>query len=163
MTTGGLTPLMSCADGLGILPSAESLDNRSVFSLALTGSTCTISSIADADGARGRSRMKTMRTKEIEKSPIPHRFHLVPSGRKRPYQQPSVSPKPTTRWRYKERPDGAETESVYSTISPSMYEMDMVSLYVRARDGATLRRNPVPRTSSRHVRTEAQRHRKPCL
>ncbi|RPD62140.1 hypothetical protein L226DRAFT_571505 [Lentinus tigrinus ALCF2SS1-7] len=124
MTSGRLTPLTSCADGLGILPSAESLDHRSVLSLALTGSTCTISSIADPDGTRGRSRAKTMRTKEIEKSPIPHRFHLVPSGRRRPYQPPSISPKPTTKWRCNERGEGADTESVYSAISPSLYEMD---------------------------------------
>ncbi|TFK88074.1 hypothetical protein K466DRAFT_662586 [Polyporus arcularius HHB13444] len=125
MTTGGLSPFTSCADGLGILPSAESLDHRSVYSLALTGSTCTISSIADPDGTRGRSRTKTMRTKEIEKSPIPHRFHLVPAGRRRLGAGSSLSPKPSTTWRFKECGDGGETESVYSMRSPSLYDFDV--------------------------------------
>lgn len=156
MATGGLSPFTSCADGLGILPSAESLDHRSVYSLALTGSTCTISSIADPDGARGRSRMKTMRTKEIEKSPIPHRFHLVPAGRRRLGAGPSLSPKPSTTWRFKEDRDGGEAESVYSTKSPSLYEVDVVSLHARfGRTCAeTLSQSPDPAQNDEDLKPE---------
>ncbi|KAI0773656.1 hypothetical protein C8Q74DRAFT_1265896 [Fomes fomentarius] len=140
MAHGGLgahSPLTSYVDGLGILPSAESLDHRSVYSLAFTGSTGTISSCISqniepgGDSARGRSRTKvTMRTKEIEKSPLPHRFHLVPARKMTRPSQASVSPRPEVKeWKFKEHCGGASADAgAYTAKSPSLYEVDTRNL-----------------------------------
>lgn len=146
---GAHSPLTSYADGLGILPSAESLDHRSVYSLAFTGSTGTISSCISqnieqgSDGTRGRSRTKvTMRTKEIEKSPLPHRFHLVPARKMTRPSQASVSPRPEAKeWKFKEHCGGASPDAgTYTAKSPSLYEVDNgvspFSLSVRGVSGA---------------------------
>ncbi|KAI9069559.1 hypothetical protein FKP32DRAFT_1671284 [Trametes sanguinea] len=81
MASGQLSPFASCADGLGFL-NYTTADHRSTTSLLTpTASICTVSSLGQDDAA-GRERKKTMQTKDILKSPLPHRFHLVPSGQR---------------------------------------------------------------------------------
>ncbi|OSD01696.1 hypothetical protein PYCCODRAFT_1468284 [Trametes coccinea BRFM310] len=81
MASGQLSPFASCASGLGFL-NYTTTDHRSTTSLLTpTASICTVSSLGQDDAA-GRARTKTMQTKDILKSPLPHRFHLVPSGRR---------------------------------------------------------------------------------
>ncbi|CDO70304.1 hypothetical protein BN946_scf184370.g5 [Trametes cinnabarina] len=81
MASDQLTPYASCADGLGFMNYMAS-DHRSATSLLTpAASICTVSSLGQDDAA-GRARAKTMQTKDILKSPQPHRFHLVPSGRR---------------------------------------------------------------------------------
>ncbi|KAI8984905.1 hypothetical protein BD414DRAFT_537360 [Trametes punicea] len=110
MTSGQLSPFASCTDGLGFMNCAA--DYRSSSSLLTpTASVCTVSSLgqsgdsaAESAGTAGRSRTKTMQTKDILKSPQPHRFHLVPSGIRRLVDQPSLgmSSKPSAQWRFKQ-------------------------------------------------------------
>ncbi|KAI0829241.1 hypothetical protein BC628DRAFT_1417003 [Trametes gibbosa] len=90
MASGQLSPFPSCASGLGFLNSS---DYRSATSLLTpAASVCTVSSLVHggggdvSDSGYSRVRTKTMQTKEILKSPQPHRFHLVPTGRR---QMPS--------------------------------------------------------------------------
>ena len=94
MASGGHSPLVSATSSLS--RSRSSVDPQlpqgsSASSLALTGSSGTVSSLATHNGdyrsGRTPTRTKTMRTKDIEKSPEPHRFHLVPHGQ---FSSPSV-------------------------------------------------------------------------
>ncbi|KAI0329909.1 hypothetical protein GY45DRAFT_1371155 [Cubamyces sp. BRFM 1775] len=107
MASGQLSPYPSCADGLGLMNCA---DHRSASSLLTpTASVCTVSSLGGGPASEGdaRGRMKTMQTKDILKSPQPHRFHLVPSGRKRakttePPRDRGMSSRPSAQWRFKD-------------------------------------------------------------
>ncbi|KAI0662819.1 hypothetical protein C8Q70DRAFT_1050544 [Cubamyces menziesii] len=106
MASGQLSPYPSCADGLGLM---NCTDHRSASSLLTpTASVCTVSSLGAAGSeSDARGRMKTMQTKDILKSPQPHRFHLVPSGRKRaqttdPSSNRGMNSRPSAQWRSKE-------------------------------------------------------------
>ncbi|KAI0637604.1 hypothetical protein C8Q77DRAFT_376699 [Trametes polyzona] len=100
---GQLSPFPSCSSGLGLMASP---DYRSTTSLLTpTASICTVSSLARGtdstpDGSsHTRSRTKTMQTKEILKSPRPHRFHLVLSARRRTPEIPSLPSRPSAQLR----------------------------------------------------------------
>lgn len=100
MAPGQLSPFPSCASGLGFMTTPDCLNASSL--LTPTASICTISSLtpgADAEAALSRARAKTMQTKEILKSPQPHRFHLVLSGRRRTPEIPSLPSRPSAQWR----------------------------------------------------------------
>ncbi|KAI0352792.1 hypothetical protein OH77DRAFT_1408393 [Trametes cingulata] len=152
MASGQLSPFASCTDGLGF---PNSVDCRSTTSLLTpTASVCTVSSLAqsgDGDGGAGRVRTKTMQTKDILKSPQPHRFHLVPSGRRRTPELPSLSSKPSTQWRFRqeghmhhESTNGAEEAAIQDLFSPAesplMPPLEIVSQCRTAHDERPLSR-----------------------
>ncbi|KAI1788925.1 hypothetical protein LXA43DRAFT_604545 [Ganoderma leucocontextum] len=127
-TPNTISPLPSRTDGLGIFPSGDSLSRNSVYSYGHTrSSTCTVLSFAQqfhpekTPSPAGLTRTTTIRTnlKEIQKSPLPHRFNLVPSSKRRVPEQPSKIPRSSTQWRWKSGQE--EIESRYSTRSPSLY------------------------------------------
>ncbi|EIW62315.1 uncharacterized protein TRAVEDRAFT_45143 [Trametes versicolor FP-101664 SS1] len=101
MAPGQLSPFPSCASGLGFMTTPDCLNASSL--LTPTASICTISSLTpggDTEAALSRARAKTMQTKEILKSPQPHRFHLVlSSGRRRTPEIPSLPSRPSAQWR----------------------------------------------------------------
>ncbi|OJT10350.1 hypothetical protein TRAPUB_13155 [Trametes pubescens] len=100
MTPGHLSPFPSCASGLGFMTTPDCHNASSL--LTPTASICTISSLTpggDGETALSRARAKTMQTKEILKSPQPHRFHLVLSGQRRTPEIPSMPSRPSAQWR----------------------------------------------------------------
>ncbi|KAI0759712.1 hypothetical protein BD413DRAFT_496044 [Trametes elegans] len=103
MASGQLSPFPSCADGLGFL---HSVDCRSASSLLTpTASVGTVSSLTQGGDGDGRARTKTMQTKDIMKSPQPHRFQLIPSSKRKTPEQPSLPTRPSAQWRARTRAD----------------------------------------------------------
>ncbi|TBU27740.1 hypothetical protein BD311DRAFT_370941 [Dichomitus squalens] len=129
--TRSLSPLPSRGDGLGIFPSGESLNRSSTYSQGHTrSSTCTVLSYTQhfeqdtnrSTAALTRTTATRTNLKEIQKSPLPHRFHLVPSSKKRPQDRPTLIPRSMTQWNWKtRRQDG---EDGHPPSSPRLYEED---------------------------------------
>ncbi|KAM5540602.1 hypothetical protein V8D89_005633 [Ganoderma adspersum] len=127
-TPNTLSPLPSRTDGLGIFPSGDSFSRNSAYSCGHTrSSTCTVLSYAQqfdqekTPPRAGMTRTTTIRTnlKEIQKSPLPHRFNLVPSSKKQAPEQSSQIPRSSTQWA--RRRGQGEGESDHYTRSPSLY------------------------------------------
>ncbi|KAH9921567.1 uncharacterized protein BXZ73DRAFT_104450 [Epithele typhae] len=99
--------------------------STSAHSLAFTGSSCTISSFTTQNGDqdRGRTHARTMRTKDIQKSPLPHRFNLVPKGqarRSRHPPSPSNTPRSLARTKFSAYDSPlTDTDSLYAPKSPT--------------------------------------------
>ncbi|KAI0676657.1 hypothetical protein C8Q78DRAFT_37202 [Trametes maxima] len=142
MASGHLSPFPSYASGLGFLPTTcpshptppgsehspntLSSPHPSYHSLLTpTASVCTISSLSqcgDTGTAEARARTKTMQTKDILKSPQPHRFQLVLSSTKRLAPEPPAlggTRRPSTQWRYKEKGPPDSPRSVESKLGDS--------------------------------------------
>ncbi|KAH9853352.1 hypothetical protein C2E23DRAFT_884948 [Lenzites betulinus] len=121
MAAGQLSPFPSCASGLGFLNSSDCRSAASLLTPA--ASICTVSSLSHAagdisDSGYSRVRTKTMQTKEILKSPQPHRFHLVPTtGRRRTPSGPGIASRPSAQLR-----DAWATDA--PTTSPGNFEHD---------------------------------------
>ncbi|KAI0643594.1 hypothetical protein C8Q79DRAFT_1012175 [Trametes meyenii] len=115
MASGHLSPFPSYASGLGFLPSPGSTTPSEHSNLASphpsyhslltpTASVCTISSLSQCGDTEARGRTKTMQTKDILKSPQPHRFQLVLSSSKRVTPEPpALGARPGTQWQYKQK------------------------------------------------------------
>lgn len=132
-TPNTLSPLPSRTEGLGIFPSGDSFSRNSGYSCGHTrSSTCTVLSYAqqfdqeNTPPRAGITRTTTVRTnlKEIQKSPLPHRFNLVPSSRKQALEQPSQIPRSSTQCVRRRGQGGGESDR--HTASPSLYALSSV-------------------------------------
>lgn len=133
-TPNTLSPLPSRTDGLGIFPSGDSISRNSIYSYGHTrSSTCAVLSYAqqfDQEKTPSPSRLARTTTiranlKEIQKSPLPHRFNLVPSSRKRVPEHTSKIPRSAAA-QWPRKSGQRDVESGYATRSPSLYAISPV-------------------------------------
>ena len=127
------SPLVSCVDGLPSLCPSRDLVDHTTFSTPIHsgGNFGDITPLEPPDEEHltdcMRSRAKTMRTKDIEKSPVPHRFNLVPHGKLK--LRPSgieIERRSASRGAHKHCL--SEIGSIYDCSSPTIGEADSVSL-----------------------------------
>ena len=160
--TRTLSPLPSRGDGLGIFPSGDSLSRSSTYSYGHTrSSTCTDLSFSQhhEQGTNQPTTPLTRTTatrtnlKEIQKSPIPHRFNLVPSSKKRPQDRATMIPRSMTQWTRKVPPEFMDEGRIL--MDPSLYEVDSVRGLMRSVIESLTRGNQSQR-SLKPVTTEGE-------